>query len=309
MESPTVSVIIPTFNCAVTIGRSIRSILKQTYKNYEIIIVDDASTDNTEEIVKSFKYDKIIYFRMTENKGLFVCCNMAIKTARGEYIAFLNPDDEWLQTKLSKQLQVFDKSKDPDLAAAYCGFIMRDEIINRTLIINNNYHRGSLYHQLLRNPFPSSSPSLFLVKKEALLKVNGFDEKLPTFEDYDLWLRLALSDYTFDFVEEPLAIKYKEEGEQPGNDPAKRQAGLILFLHRWGDEIIRVAGKRQFNNFRKKNTESLVRTIINNPGKDYRGSLKSSLELLSQVKSLNLSLYAKALYILMTGKKPINIDN
>jgi glycosyltransferase involved in cell wall biosynthesis len=306
MKTPKVSVIIPSYNRAGMIGRSIKSILKQTSSDYEIIVADDASTDNTEEVVKSFNDERIVYFRLDKNSGQCVSRNLAIKKAKGEYIGFLDSDDEWLPTKLEKQLKLFKNSQDPNLAAVYCGFIERDEVLNRTYIINRGNRRGNLYKDLLKGYCPST-PTMFLVKKKALLSVNGFDEDLPTFVDYDLWLRLAQLDYTFDFVDEPLIIKYEHQGEQIAKNPEKRRRGLEIFLNKWGEEIIRVAGRKQYNNFRKKKIESLVMSMINNPGNNYKSSIRQSLGLLGEVKSINLKLYAKALYIIMTGKKAVDL--
>lgn len=107
-NNPTVSVIIPTYNRAHLVARAIQSVLNQTYQDFEIIIVDDASTDNTEEVVKSFNDKRVGYMQLNENSGTSaVPRNTAIKTARGKYIAFQDSDDEWLPEKLKKQVKVF----------------------------------------------------------------------------------------------------------------------------------------------------------------------------------------------------------
>ena len=110
-KNPTVSIIIPTYNRAHLIGRAIQSVLNQTYQNFEIIVVDDGSTDNTEEMIKEFqKHDKRIkYIRHEKNRGGAAARNTGIKVARGEYIAFQDSDDEWLPEKLEKQMDVFQR--------------------------------------------------------------------------------------------------------------------------------------------------------------------------------------------------------
>ena len=106
---PEISVIIPTFNYGKYIERAIDSILTQTYQDFEIIVVDDGSTDNTKEIIRSKKSDKIRYFYQ-ENKGAPAARNKGIVESKGKYIAFLDADDEWLPTKLEKQVDKFQKS-------------------------------------------------------------------------------------------------------------------------------------------------------------------------------------------------------
>jgi len=98
-KSVTVSVIIPTYNRAHLVGRAIRSVLNQTYQDFEIIVVDDCSTDNTEEIVKGFNDHRIRYMRHDRNRGGSAARNTGIKASQGKYIAFLDSDDEWLLKK------------------------------------------------------------------------------------------------------------------------------------------------------------------------------------------------------------------
>ena len=106
-----ISVIIPTHNRVDLLGRAIRSVQNQTYKNIEIIIVSDGSTDGTDEFVNKLKYtdNRIQFYEYKPSKGSNVARNLGIEKSKGEYIAFLDDDDEWLPTKLEKQLEVFQK--------------------------------------------------------------------------------------------------------------------------------------------------------------------------------------------------------
>lgn len=296
MTKPKVSVIIPTFNRANLIQRSIHSLFNQTVQDFEIIIADDASTDNTEQIIKNYNDNRIIYFKLLKNSGQCVSRNQAIKIARGDYIGFLDSDDEWLPEKIEKQLSVFEKSFDPKLAAVYCGFIEKDEIKNKTEIINRDNLRGDIYVNLLSG-FCPSTPTMFLVKKDTLIKVNGFDEKLPTFVDYDLWLRIAKEGYTFDFVDEPLIVKYEHAGAQIAKDPEKRKDGLELFLKKWGNEILSNVGEKGYNNFRRNKIEALVNAGLENPGENYRKNMSNSIKLLFYGRSAKLNLYLKAMKV------------
>lgn len=110
---PLVSIVMPTYNCAKYIEESVVSVIKQTYTNWELIIIDDCSTDNTEDIVKSYceKDNRIKYFRLDVNSGAAIARNEGIKCAKGRYIAFLDSDDLWMEKKLEKQISFMEKNK------------------------------------------------------------------------------------------------------------------------------------------------------------------------------------------------------
>ena len=107
-----VSVIITTYNRAHLVGKAIKSVLNQTFQDFELIVVDDGSTDNTEEVINSFNDTRIRYIRHKINKGGNAARNTGLRNSKGEYIAFLDSDDEWLPEKLERQLEVFKKSQD-----------------------------------------------------------------------------------------------------------------------------------------------------------------------------------------------------
>lgn len=119
MEEELVSIVTPTYNCAKFIGETIDSVIKQNYQNWEMIIVDDASKDNTEEIVKNYKDKRINYIRLEENSGAAVARNTAMEKAKGKYIAFLDSDDLWMPDKLEKQIEFMKKNKFNITATAY----------------------------------------------------------------------------------------------------------------------------------------------------------------------------------------------
>ncbi len=120
-KRPTVSVIIPTYNRAHLLGRAIESVLDQTYQDFEIIVVDDASADETEEVVKSFGDDRINHIRHQKNKGGSAARNTGIKAARGEFIAFLDSDDEWVPKKLEKEIDRLQTLSN-EVGVVYSGF-------------------------------------------------------------------------------------------------------------------------------------------------------------------------------------------
>ena len=131
-EKPTGSVIIPTYNRARMVDRAIQSVLSQTYQDFEIIVVDDASTDNTQEVVKEcmFRDKRVRYIKHEKNKGGSAARNTGIKNEHGEYVGFLDSDDEWLPTKLEKQIELFRKRCN-SVGAVYCLQYMMDDSIGR----------------------------------------------------------------------------------------------------------------------------------------------------------------------------------
>jgi len=185
---PAVTVIIPTFNRAAIVGRAIQSVRSQTYRDWELIVVDDASTDGTEGVVKSFEDERIKYLRQERNRRVSAARNAGIRCAQGEYVSFLDDDDEWLPEKLQKELEVF-RSSEPEVGLVYTGKTVFDEH-GRVLQIRMPTLSGWVYDAMLDRHF-IGSPSRVTVKKQVLDRVAGFDEAFVNCQDYDLWLRVA----------------------------------------------------------------------------------------------------------------------
>lgn len=206
VENPTVSVIIPTYNRANLIGKAIKSVLNQTYQDFEIIVIDDGSTDNTEDVIRSFPDKRVKYIKKYKNKGISVARNIGIKVARGKYIALLDSDDEWLPEKLDKQINIL-KSESPEVGVVYSNALYIDENgknINRKLR-NSKKVEGYIYEDLL-GKYCVGPPSTFLIKKECFNRVGLFDDLLSGQEDWDMWIRIAKY-YRFALIKIPL-VKY-----------------------------------------------------------------------------------------------------
>jgi len=185
---PAVTVVIPTFNRASIVVRAIRSALGQTCQDWELIVVDDGSTDGTEPAVRGLSDNRIKYIRHDQKRGGGAARNTGIRYARGEYVAFLDSDDEWLPEKLQKELEVF-RNSDPAVGLVYTGKMMLDET-GRVLEIRRATKSGWVYDALLDSNFIGSC-SRVTVEKQALERVAGFDEALVAHQDWDLWLRVA----------------------------------------------------------------------------------------------------------------------
>jgi len=201
--TPKVSVIIPTYNRADLLPRAIDSVLNQTFKDFELIIVDDGSTDNTKEIVKEYqkKDERIKYIWQENSGGPAKPKNTGIKNSQGEYIAFLDSDDEWLPEKLEKQLKLLGSSN--TLGFVSCNALIIDENNNRKEKYNSPKNKN--FVSLLEGNKIWSCSSV-IVKKDIFERLGFFDENLNFGEDWEMWLRIAKR-YNFDFVYEPL-IKY-----------------------------------------------------------------------------------------------------
>ena len=206
---PKISVIIPTYNRANLLPRAIKSVLNQTFKDFELIIVDDCSTDNTKEIIKGFqKQDSRIKLIILEkNSGAPAHPkNIGIKEAKGKFVAFLDSDDEWLPEKLNKQLVLFGKNKKLGFVSCNAFIINKRKNKRQNKKIEYRTPRSNNYFiSLLETDIICSSSSV-VIRKDILDEVGCFDNKIIIGEDQDMWIRISQK-YDFDFVSEPL-LKY-----------------------------------------------------------------------------------------------------
>lgn len=184
-----ISVVIPTHNRAELLPRAINSVLNQTYEDIEIIIVSDGSTDNTSAIVSSYKQkdSRIKYIELMPGSGSNVARNTGIKASSGEYIAFLDDDDEWMPNKIEKQAQILDN--DEQVGLVYTG--VRIVYVNEHVEYNSlSRKEGDLRKEILfDNCIGTTSTVIF---RKCLIEKSGyFDEKLKALQDYDLWIRIC----------------------------------------------------------------------------------------------------------------------
>jgi glycosyltransferase involved in cell wall biosynthesis len=245
-----VSVVIPTFNCADFLVEAVRSVLDQTYQDFEILVVDDASTDNTKSVLLAFG-PRVRYIRQ-ERAGPSVARNLAILQSQGELIAFLDADDLWRPTKLDRQLEYLNHH--PETILVYTDFTRGPSPGS------NNESRLQAFkprdptdpfHALLDENFVAT-PTV-VVRREALARSGLFDPTLKGSEDLDLWLRLAHAHgwRSVGFIDEILV----DVRQHPGNtsrtvDFMKEQVRAThLMLARWADdpEAVRLLSRRLGN--------------------------------------------------------------
>lgn len=188
---PTVSVVISTYKRANLVPQAIRSVLRQTYTDFEVIVVDDASPDNTREVVESIDDNRVKYIRHEKNKGLSAVRNTGIGAAVGRYIAFLDDDDEWREDKLEKQLEVIEIYD-----AVVCAFQVKGKCVMW-------YKKKTIQLSDLRREF--FFPPSGLLARASLMKALPFDEALQQGEDWDMLIRIA-EKHTIGYVMEPLLL-------------------------------------------------------------------------------------------------------
>mgnify|MGYP005844005933 CR=1 FL=1 len=212
-QTPLISVIVPTHNRGHLIKRAIESILNQTFQDFEVIVVDDGSTDSTEEVIKKINNNKVVYVKHDSNKGASAARNTGIKNSRGKYIAFLDSDDIWLKDKLEKQLNEFNLSS-PDTAVVHCGVQYIDYKTQQPLtqwIIREDVNKN-----IFNNFGAAPGTPTMLIRKDALLDVGFFDESIPSHEETELSMRLAKK-YKFALVDEFLVLALKNHSQITAN--------------------------------------------------------------------------------------------
>jgi glycosyltransferase involved in cell wall biosynthesis len=211
-QKPLVSVIIPTHNRAWVLKEAIDSVLAQDFKDFELIVVDDGSTDNTGQILDAYDQDLIVLRQ--SNRGVSAARNRGITAAGGRLVTFLDSDDLWLPRKLSSQVDFFNSNPAAVINQTEEIWIRNGERVNP-----KDRHRkvsGMIFEQSLA--LCLVSPSAVMIKRSLFDEVGLFDESLTACEDYDLWLRISCR-YPVDLIETPLIIKRGGHADQLSSAP------------------------------------------------------------------------------------------
>jgi glycosyltransferase involved in cell wall biosynthesis len=252
---PTFSVVIPSFNNAATIGSAIRSVLRQTRSDFELIVVDDASTDATRHLVEGFLDDeRVTLVTRDVNGGQSAARNTGITRARGTFVCFLDSDDLWLPAYLEMMAKTLETT--PHAAVAYTdAWVLYDglgRILRRTAM------------EAYRPSVTPVDPAAFLLalleygnfvyysitaRRDALQGVGGYDEALRGAPDYELWLRLCAAGHLFVRCSETLGIYRRRQGQLTGDAEFKARASAKIFQvvleeHDLSEEARRIASRR-----------------------------------------------------------------
>lgn len=195
-QQPLVSIIIPTYNRENLLKDAILSVLVQTCQDFELIVVDDCSKDDTNRAVEDFKDARIIYLRHNENKGVATACNTGIKRASGDYLFILNDDDLIVPWAIERLIDKINKSEVKNLGGVY-GWSWWVDDKGKTLRINNSSEKGYIFEKILKSQIFTN----LLIKKEIFQEIGLYDENLRNNEDFDFYLKIA-KNYNFDFIPE-----------------------------------------------------------------------------------------------------------
>ncbi len=290
-----ISVVIPTYNCVKYISEAIESVLAQTYSDNEIIIIDDGSIDNTEQVLQRFVDGKKIRVFFQKNNGPSAARNLGIKVSKGEYIAFLDADDLWVNNKLEKTIN-FIKNNNFDWACTSMIKIKEngDKFVKR--ISDDSFalnFETKEVKQLTKGIFFFSSLAVqvqtVIVKKECFEKVGLFDESFCICEDSDLWLRFEEAGLRGGYLDEPLTVyRYNEDGLtkggridtlEEGSKVARKHAYLLginnkFIRNSYADYLWQVADLYLMNKKYFKTTKYILKSLYYNPLNVARGLRK-----------------------------------
>ena len=267
--SPEISVIIPTHNRAWALARAVSSVLNQTFEDFELLVVDDGSTDQTQELLESFDDSRLRVIKEPSNGGVSRARNRGIGLARGEWIAFLDSDDEWLPHKLQAQREYLQGR--PELRVVH-----GEEIwIRRGVRVNPHKKHaksgGWIFAKCL--PLCAISPSTVMIHREVFQQIGTFDPEMIVCEDYDLWLRMTQF-FEVGLVTVPIINKYGGHSDQLSAryramdyfrvKAIKKvlQLGIGEEDSRKAQEVLRVKRAILLNGYRKRGNWALYRELL-----------------------------------------------
>jgi glycosyltransferase involved in cell wall biosynthesis len=236
-RKPLVSVIMPAYNASSTIDSAIRSILNQTYKDWELIVIDDGSTDNTADLIQSFNHPGILLIKQ-ENQGQSGARNTGIDSSKGEYIAFLDADDLWEEDKLREQIDCFKKAKH-ELGFVHTGYREFDdkkEYKPKPLrFVRKKQLKGFVFDDLVIHNFVGVLT--VMIPRKILDEVGVFDKSLINSPDWDLWLRITRK-YPVDYVDKSLArYRLNPHGLSKNYESYEKNLWMLLERHLLTEEL------------------------------------------------------------------------
>jgi len=230
-----VSVVVPTFNRGYLIQQVLNNMSLQTWKDFEVIVVDDGSNDNTEEILKKWcsKNSRTRYVKFDVNRGISAARNAGISNSDSEYIAFLDSDDRWHPTKLEEQMRVFQNSSDI-IGLIHTGYTIHE--LNGRVQHKFPRFEGDVFRRLLSEGKNFILISSVIVPRKILDDVGLFDEHLISSQDYDLWLRITKK-YPVRFVPKLLVDYYTTHSDRLSLKPKLAAMDYLLLYRKFQREI------------------------------------------------------------------------
>ena len=269
---PTVSVVVPTFNRASLLPRAIDSVLAQTFTDFELLVVDDASTDETAEVVRRYADPRVRYLVQPHNTGVAGARNRGMRAARGDFIAFLDSDDEWMPEKLERQIGLL-RGTSPSVGLVYSGVESVRE--GGVPTIEPAGARGDIYREMLHRNVIHGGGSNVVMRRQVIATAGFFHEGLPAIEDYEYWLRITRF-FEVDAIDEPL-VRYHDRG---GAERRSRALRANLEARGW-------LFSRYARDMRRARVAHLfllrdVRRALRAPAPDYRTARRLALRALME---------------------------
>ena len=238
MQSPLFSVVIPTYNRAHVLRRSVDSVLRQTYRNFELLIIDDGSTDETKSLIEEYDDPRVRYLAHERNLGQNRALNTGIESARGELISFLDSDDEWMPEMLERVLEKF--RSDPEFGCVYTLYAVRDLSGSIRAPIGSNLE-GNIYKEALEHG-EISPPSALTVRRRCFDVVGKFDPDIVVCQDDIMFLRLA-KEFKFGRVDEVLANMYYDAGGRISENPVLSAKGYYALAELFVRDVVKHCGR------------------------------------------------------------------
>ena len=240
-DNPLISVVIPAFNRQDTISYCLDSVLAQTYKNLEVIVVDDCSTDSTVSIVRNHPDPRVRCVVLEKNSGAQAARNRGILEAKADWIAFQDSDDEWLPDKLEKQVSVLANADYDPWSFVYCNAYRFDKARGiKSIRLLPVVEGENQYSTLLQSPAPLY-PTM-ITSKKALEKIGYLDEQVPSFQEWDTSIRLAKY-CRITHLKEPLMVYHAGSGDAISGSATKHVEGLHYIISKYESDIKELCGE------------------------------------------------------------------
>jgi len=243
---PTISVIIPVYNGSKTIQSTVNSVLEQSWQDFELLIINDGSTDNTLTILNEID-DARLRVLSFENAGVAESRNRGIEAAQGDYLSFLDADDRWTVEKLEKQLEALIQHPEADAAYSWTDYIdEQDQFVHHGW---HTRHSGEVYTELVQCCFIENGSNI-LLRKAVLEHIGAFDQSVSPAEDWDFYLRLAEVS-RFICVPEVQILYRISEGSQSANVLKMEKAGVAVLTRQFAksQELLRCYGSSSWVDF------------------------------------------------------------
>ena len=298
------SVVLTTFNRAELVGRAITSILNQSCGDFELIVVDDGSTDRTPQVLAEYVKEnpRIRILRLENNTGLAGARNRGIAEGKGGFVAFMDDDDEampeWLEKSREKILDL------PDTwGVVYPRYLIREELTGITYPNVVKPKEGHIFENLVRGEhLPFGCPGA-VIRRRALEKSGGFDEEMSGVEDYDLWYTLSKF-WTFHFINAPLILVHEHSSGRMTDEGGRREDVYRKFNAKWREDIIRIGGEEALASRDLKDKAgsffARIRRITHREG---RLSAARMLVKSTSRKNFKMIYFLKDLFIIFVGPR------